>query len=84
MDYKLNNYPNPFNESTVIEATIPENTSGEIIITDVTGKQVQRVVLSTSKNKVELQGNELGYGIFFYSLYINGEYIQTKKLIRIQ
>ena len=84
VDYKLNNYPNPFNESTVIEATIPENTSGEIIITDVTGKQVQRVVLSTSKNKVELQGNELGYGIFFYSLYINSEYIQTKKLTRIQ
>lgn len=84
VDYKLNNYPNPFNESTVIEATIPENTSGEIIITDVTGKQVQRVVLSTSKNKVELQGHELGYGIFFYSLYINSEYIQTKKLTRIQ
>ncbi|MBV6485208.1 MAG: hypothetical protein KFKLKKLM_01761 [Flavobacteriales bacterium] len=36
------------------------------------------------ENKVELRGNELGYGIFFYSLYINGEYIQTKKLTRIQ
>ncbi|HRP59509.1 MAG TPA: T9SS type A sorting domain-containing protein, partial [Vicingus sp.] len=84
IDYKLNNYPNPFNESTVLEATIPTNTSGEIVITDVTGKQIQRVVLNNTDNKVELRGNELGYGIFFYSLYINGEYIQTKKLTRIQ
>lgn len=84
VDYKLNNYPNPFNESTVLEATIPTNTSGEIVITDVTGKQIQRVVLNNTENKVELRGNELGYGIFFYSLYINGEYVQTKKLTRIQ
>ena len=83
-DYQLNNYPNPFNENTFIEATLPENTEGEVVINDVTGKEMKRISLSEWENKFEVKGNELGNGIFFYTLYINGEYVQTKKMTRIQ
>ncbi|MDG1476437.1 MAG: T9SS type A sorting domain-containing protein [Vicingaceae bacterium] len=82
--YTLNNYPNPFNENTVLEVTLPEATEGEVVITDVTGKQLKRVMLTETNSQVEVKGEELGYGIFFYSLYINGELVETKKMARMR
>jgi type IX secretion system substrate protein len=78
----LNNYPNPFNENTMIEAVLPENSTGEIVINDVTGKQIKRIALTEMENQYEVKGDELGFGIFFYSLYVNGEYVKTKKMTR--
>ena len=54
------------------------------MITDVTGKQLKRVMLTETNNQVEVNGEELGYGIFFYSLYINGELVETKKMARMR
>jgi len=82
--YQLNNYPNPFNENTIIEVTIPLHTTGKIMITDVTGKQLKHLSLNKGNNQIELNGSELGYGIFFYTLYINDEFIETKKMVRIR
>ena len=83
-NYQLNNYPNPFNNNTVIEVSIPINTTGQLVVTDVTGKQLKKIVLNQANNQIELKGAELGYGIFFYSLYINGRFVQTKKMARIR
>jgi Subtilase family len=83
-NYELNNYPNPFNENTVIEVTIPVNTKGKLLITDVTGRQLKQIELSQTENEVELNGNKLGYGVFFYSLYINDEFVTTKKMTRMR
>jgi hypothetical protein len=80
--YQLNNYPNPFNENTMIEAVLPENSIGEIVINDVTGKQIKRIALTEMENKIEVIGNEIGFGIFFYTLYVNEEYVKTKKMTR--
>jgi len=82
--YNLNNYPNPFNDNTIIEVLIPPSAIGQLVINDVTGKQIKTINLNDSNNKIEINGNELGYGMFFYSLYVNGEYVQTKKMTRIQ
>ena len=83
-NYQLNNYPNPFNNNTVIEVSIPVNTTGQLVVTDVTGKQLKKIVLNQANNQIELKGADLGYGIFFYSLYINGKFVQTKKMIRMR
>jgi type IX secretion system substrate protein len=82
--YNLNNYPNPFNENTVIEVTIPENTKGKLLITDVVGKQLMEIELTQQENKLEINGNKLGYGVFFYSLYINKRFMITKKMTRMR
>jgi len=83
-NYQLINYPNPFNENTVIEVTLPKNTTGQLVITDVLGKELLRFTLTKENNLLEVEGNQLGYGIFFYSLLINNELVKTNKLIRMK
>ncbi|PCJ23678.1 MAG: hypothetical protein COA97_11180 [Flavobacteriales bacterium] len=80
--YKLNNYPNPFNNSTIIEATLPEGSTGEIVVNSITGKQIRRIELHEKENKIEIDGNELAPGIYFYTLWVNGEFIAVKKMER--
>ena len=82
--YALNNYPNPFNENTIVAITLPEATLGTVVVTDVAGRQLKKVELNQTENQIEINGDELGYGIFFYSLYINGELVETKKMARMR
>lgn len=81
--YSLTAYPNPFNENTVIEATLPEKSIGEVIITDVAGRILKKIPLKTTANKIELNGEVFGgYGIFFYSLYLDGKLVKTNTITR--
>jgi hypothetical protein len=81
-NYSLNNYPNPFNQNTTIEAVLPEGATGQLVITDITGRVVKRIELVANDNKIEISGSQIGYGIFFYSLYVNEQYIRTNKMTR--
>lgn len=82
----LQNRPNPFDDATIIGFNAPERYTGKgaiIRITDVNGK-----VLSEIPKAVESGINEILYqhgfgveGIFFYTLIINEEVIDTKKMV---
>lgn len=81
------NYPNPFNPSTRIsyELLIPKFT--EIKIYDIRGIEIQTLI-SKKKNsgihEVEFNGSGLPSGIYFYSLFIDGAIVVTKKMILIR
>lgn len=81
--YSLSNYPNPFDKSTVIAVTLPENTTGELIITDVAGKQLQKITVTKTEQKIVIEASEWGQGLFFYSLYVDKKLIATKKMTQI-
>jgi len=68
----------------MIEVTLPENTNGRIVITDVLGKELMQFNLTQENNQIEIEGNQLGYGIFFYSLFIDEELVKTKKMTRMR
>lgn len=82
----LQNRPNPFDDATIIGFNAPERYIGKgalIRITDVNGK-----VLSEIPKAVESGINEILYqhgfgveGVFFYTLIINEEVIDTKKMV---
>ena len=80
------NRPNPFDEATTISAFI-ENPqkyqSTYIVITDLTGKQVERIDFTAKKGINEVLYNH-GYkkvGTFSYTLYLNNKPFQTKKMV---
>jgi hypothetical protein len=82
----LQNTPNPFDDQTFIQVHANEsaiNRQAEITISDITGRLVKRVPISiVQENTNLLLDKESGWqGIYFYSLYIEGQLVQTRKMI---
>jgi len=86
------NYPNPFNPETTIEFYTPDGTSAEIIIYDVTGREIKKYTISKTEvgtNKVIWSGEDkigkpVSSGIYFYELVLPEKNIQrTRKMIKL-
>lgn len=80
------NYPNPFNPSTNILFDAAESGFISLIVYDITGREVKRLVhqnLNAGRYSVELNSGDLASGIYFYSL-IAENFVQTKKMILIK
>ena len=83
-EFALNqNYPNPFSTSTTISFDVPTNGAAEVIILDVTGKQVWRNALQATagKNSVAVDGLNLTSGTYFYSLIWNGQRLTQRMMV---
>ena len=75
------NAPNPFKNETVIEYSVPENsTSASIFIYDMTGAQLKEYKVSTRENKLTIKGSEFKAGMYIYSLIVDGQLIDTKRM----
>lgn len=85
-DYKLyQNFPNPFNPSTVIGYALPCNSYVSLKVFDVSGKEIAALVNSEQKRgyqEVALNtGNlNLASGVYFYSL--TAKEVNTAKTFR--
>lgn len=76
------NTPNPTKDQTVIRYQLADNTlDAAICIFDLTGKQIKRYPISTGTSSITINGHELGQGMFLYSLIVNGQEIDTKKMV---
>ena len=76
------NTPNPAKEQTVIRYQLADNVqNAAICIFDMQGKLVKKLPVSSVNDSVTINGYELGQGMFLYSLIINGQEIDTKKMI---
>jgi len=65
------NYPNPFNPSTIISFTLPKTTRVQLIVTDMLGREVGRIVdgiMSAGKHAESFNGENLPTGVYFYTL----------------
>lgn len=81
----MTNYPNPFNENTIIPYYLPEETgTGELTVTDITGRIIQKYNLVTGLNSIEFKSNDLMNGIYYYTMYVNGNLFSCKKMIIIK
>ena len=47
----------------------------------MTGKTIKKLPISSGMDSVSVGGYELGEGMFLYSLVVNGQEIDTKKMI---
>ena len=76
------NSPNPFTERTEIRFSVPDDAQNAYIyIFDMTGKMLRQIPVDSSMQSVAVNGYELPAGIYLYSLVINGQEIDTKKMI---
>lgn len=81
------NYPNPFNPVTKIDYTVPVDSKVSLIIYDVSGREVTRLINNDLKKAdyytVTFNGSGFSSGVYFYKL-ISDNFVQTKKLIMLK
>lgn len=67
----LNNYPNPFIESTKVFFTLPESSNIRMVLTDISGREIS-VLLHEFKGKgdyeIELDSRKISMGIYILRL----------------
>ena len=80
------NYPNPFNPSTTINYQVSVNSYVSLIIYDVLGREVAKLVnedQSAGTYSVVFNAAQLPSGVYFYKL-VAGTFSETKKLILLR
>lgn len=76
------NTPNPAKEQTIIRYQLADNAKdAAICIFDMQGKLVKKLPVSSVNDSVTINGYELGQGMFLYSLVVNNQEVDTKKMI---
>ncbi|MFZ2865317.1 MAG: T9SS type A sorting domain-containing protein [Ignavibacteriaceae bacterium] len=77
------NYPNPFNPTTTINFSIPEQTNVKVIIYDALGNQVDVIadgVKSAGNYSVKWNAVNHASGIYFYKLETDN-FVQVRKMV---
>ncbi|MCD4745071.1 MAG: hypothetical protein K8R58_02105, partial [Bacteroidales bacterium] len=80
------NHPDPFKQSTIIDFSIPYKADVVIKVNNVLEKEVANIamgILDKGTHKVEFSPINLKSGIYFYSLHINGETVEIKKMRKV-
>jgi photosystem II stability/assembly factor-like uncharacterized protein len=80
------NFPNPFNPSTVISYTLPINCYVTLKIHDMLGKEVETLInqrQGAGDHSVTFNAKNLPSGVYFYRLQA-GSYTDTKKLLLLK
>lgn len=81
------NQPNPFTGSTVIRYFIPQTVSGTIYISfsDMYGVEIKRVPITVMGfGNIDAGAQNLVSGVYSYSIVVNGNIIDTKKMVKNQ
>ena len=77
-----NPYPNPANSQTLFNYQLPANTSkASIKIHNLLGAVVKEVQLVGQSGKISVNVSDLNDGVYFYSIVVNNETYETKRLI---
>jgi hypothetical protein len=79
-------YPNPFNPTTTIHYDLPRASDVRIIVYDLLGRQVARLVdgyRSAGRHSVNWDASDLTSGMYFYSLHA-GAWQDVKKAILLK
>lgn len=75
-------FPNPSSNQITIDYKLPLGTQkGEIVISDMNGKEIKKYSVDNSFSNLVIPTNELMKGMYLYSLKGDGKILETKKII---
>ncbi|MBK6771599.1 MAG: T9SS type A sorting domain-containing protein [Ignavibacteria bacterium] len=86
-NFELNNYPNPFNPSTIINYKLKTSANVELKVVDIRGNEINTFVnriQDAGHHSIVFDGINLPSGIYFYSLFINKNLKETKRMLLIK
>ncbi len=77
-------YPNPFNQTLMVDYSLHSKKSSRLILTDIQGKVLKTVILEGQSDKVLLDTANLPKGIILVSLYGDNQDLLSKKVVKIE
>ncbi|NQV17783.1 MAG: T9SS type A sorting domain-containing protein [Armatimonadetes bacterium] len=87
-DYKLSNYPNPFNPSTLIQFALPDDVKNPIVeIFNVKGQKINQLRITNYElgiNEVVWNAEEFSSGLYLYRINSENYISETKKMTLIK
>jgi phosphatidylserine/phosphatidylglycerophosphate/cardiolipin synthase-like enzyme len=87
-EFKLGqNYPNPFNPKTTVKYQLPKAGLVNLKVFDILGREVSELVNTKQEAgsyTLTFDASNLSSGVYFYSLYSDGQKIDTKKMVLIK
>lgn len=81
------NYPNPFNPKTIIHYQCSMYNKVDLKVYDVLGNEVAQLVSEykyPGSYEVEFDGSNFGSGIYFYRLQVDGDVVDTKRMVLLK
>jgi subtilisin-like proprotein convertase family protein len=81
------NYPNPFNPSTKIDFSLAKASDVKIIVYDALGRVVTTLIdskLNSGKYTALFNASEFASGIYFYTMFLDGNRFESKKMMLIK
>jgi hypothetical protein len=86
------NYPNPFNPATLIKYSISKVSNVKLIVYDILGREVKRLVNNEIKSAgnyiVEFNGQNYTSGVYFYRIEAEQQdgkkFVESKKMVLIK
>ncbi|MEW6508323.1 MAG: T9SS type A sorting domain-containing protein [Bacteroidota bacterium] len=85
MELTVNNYPNPFNPVTIIQATLPEADKFTLKVYNMLGKEVATLFnggMNAGIHKVNFDASQLASGVYVYKLIGKNINISKKMMLR--
>jgi hypothetical protein len=82
----MQNFPNPFNSSTIFSFTLPRTLSTSLKVYDITGREVATILsqeLTAGKHSRRWTADNLSSGVYYCRIQA-GNFIKTKKLILLK
>jgi len=82
----FDNYPNPFNPTTLIKYSIPENGFVKLSVYNLVGEEVSVIVnemIDAGFYEVTFNAAGLPIGIYFYRIQA-GSFVETKKMVLLR
>jgi hypothetical protein len=76
-----NPYPNPASSHTSFNYSFSENTSASFTLSDITGNIIREIPIYNTQGVLDVSTNDISEGIYFYSFYMDGKMLMTKKLL---
>lgn len=76
-----NPYPNPASSKTTFNYSFPENSKPTFTLSDIAGNKIQDIAIYNTIGVLDIPVSSLSEGIYFYSFYLDGTRLMTKKLI---
>lgn len=82
-DIKLNEvYPNPVKEFAIVDYEITNpDVKAKIVLHNVLGSMVGEFELPVLEKELKISATEYNPGVYFYTLYLDGDGMVTKKLV---
>ncbi|MBL7073769.1 T9SS type A sorting domain-containing protein [candidate division KSB1 bacterium] len=80
------NFPNPFNSTTVIRYQIPSHSWVSLKVYNIKGQEVATLLAkhqNTGRHQINWDGIDLASGIYFFRLEA-GDFVQTKKSVLLK